>query len=212
MNLRREQYDRGYFDSAAYRGKSTSQRNRLRLSEILAHKPSGTLLEVGCGRGDFLALASTRFDVEGLDASQYAIEHAAPEVRGRIRKASVEEPLQLETSYDVIVALNVLEHLKTPGGVLARLIQHLAPGGVLFGSVPHNDQLLGKIHTRITNFFDRTHCSTFAPSAWLSLFQEAGFRKISFFGETMLGPHFASYVRSAVWRLVSLNMVFLCHR
>jgi 2-polyprenyl-3-methyl-5-hydroxy-6-metoxy-1,4-benzoquinol methylase len=212
MRLLRDRYDTSYFNSPAYQGRPNSQRNRLRLREILAHKTGGRLLEIGCGRGEFLVLAATKFDVEGLEASEFAVMQAHAAVRDRISRGNVEEEGTLNHLYDVIVALNVLEHLRSPARVLVRLMRHLAPGGVLFGSVPHNDQLVGRAHTRVTNFFDRTHRSTFAPVTWRRLFQEAGFRRINFFGEAMLGPQLATYVRSVFWEIVALNLVFVCKR
>jgi len=212
MRIRRRTYDRKYYDSPFYRASSNSQRNRLRLKEILSHKPAGRLLEIGCGRGEFLALAASRFVVEGIDHSEFAVKDAHPAVRARIRRASVEDGAFANGSYDVIVALNVLEHLPNPHGVLAGIYQHLAPDGMLFGSVPHNDRWIGRIHTSLTNYFDKTHCSTHAPRQWRRLFEQAGFRAIEFFGEVMIGPGLAIYLRRPYWRDLSFNLVFECQR
>jgi 2-polyprenyl-3-methyl-5-hydroxy-6-metoxy-1,4-benzoquinol methylase len=39
--------------------------------------------------------------------------------------------------YDVIVAFEVIEHVKDPEALMTRFVQHLKPGGILVFSVPH---------------------------------------------------------------------------
>lgn len=211
MRLTRDKYDRLYYDSPFFRTTPDSQRNRLRLNEILAHKAGGKLLEVGCGRGDFLTLAAARFQVEGIDDSEYAVSQAHPTVRANVSKVDIEDQFP-DGYYDVIVAFNVLEHLKAPDLAIQKIHQRLAPCGMVFGSVPHNAHLVGSVYTWITNYFDKTHCSTYAPDHWHKLFQEAGFSEIRLFGEVALGPNMAIYIQSAYWRNILLNLMFECRK
>ncbi len=53
------------------------------MEEILAHKQSGRLLEIGFGQGDFLELAQGHFDVEGMDISKYAVKTIEDDLKGR---------------------------------------------------------------------------------------------------------------------------------
>ncbi len=208
MRLRRTAYDENYH-SPVYRSKPDSQRNQLRLREITKHKSGGKLLDVGCGRGDFLIMAESRYNVHGVDRGGYASDSELIKIRARIKRINIEED-DLEGEFDVITVFNVLEHLVDPASVIQKLIRHLAPRGLLFGSVPHNDQMVGRLHTTLTNFFDKTHLSTFAPSVWLRFFKEAGFQEVQFFGEVMAGAGTAAYIRKPWWKYLAFNLIFAC--
>jgi 2-polyprenyl-3-methyl-5-hydroxy-6-metoxy-1,4-benzoquinol methylase len=210
--MRRKQYDRDYYETLVYRGIPHSQRNRNRLQEILAHKQGGKLLEIGCGKGEFLKLAEGYFDVEGMDISKHAIASLKCFFGEKVTGGNVEEKNLASDHYDVIVAFNVLEHLKQPNKVVGKIYHGLTKGGIAIGSVPHNSGLIGRVHTAITNLFDRTHCSTYPPHHWRASFRETGFRKIHFLGEVMLGRNFSIYIRNRFWRHVSFNLMFLCQK
>jgi 2-polyprenyl-3-methyl-5-hydroxy-6-metoxy-1,4-benzoquinol methylase len=212
MKVVRKKYDRSYYDALIHREIPNSSRNRNRLRAVLARKREGKLLEIGCGKGEFLKLAQKHFDVEGMDTSRYAI--AA--VRGFLGKKARREDVELATlmpeHYDVIAIFNVLEHLKRPGQVIDKIYHGLAKRGIVIGSVPNNAGLIGKLHTALANLCDRTHCSTHPPHHWLSLFRKSGFRKIQFFGEIMVGKNTNMYIRRKFWKHTSFNLMFICEK
>lgn len=205
----RSSYNRAYFESVLFRTKATSQRSRKRLGLILAARPSGELLEIGCGKGHLLQLASPHFTISGLELSEEAAHGLDPSFRERITIADVESYALPPAQYDVILAFNVLEHLRDPAGVLRRIAQALKPGGVLVGSVPLNHSLVGRLHTALTNVFDRTHCSTLRLGEWRREFAAAGFVRQDLFGEIQTGPNHAAYIRNALWPHLGLNLMFV---
>ncbi len=212
MSTGKKQYDKDHDETPAYREIPNSRRNRNRLQEILAHKQGGKLLEIGCGKGEFLKLAERYFDVEGMDISKHAIASIKPFLRKKVKRGNIEEENLAPDHYDVIVVFNVLEHLRQPGKVIEKIYHSLTKGGIVIGSVPHNSGLIGRVHTAITNLLDRTHCSTYPPHHWRASFRETGFRKIHFFGEVMLGRNFTLYIRNEYWKYVSFNLMFLCKK
>lgn len=207
--MRRKAYDRSYFDSILFRTKAASQRNHKRLQLVLACRPSGALLEIGCGKGHLMQVAGFHYDVEGLEVSEHATRDMEADLRRRIRIGDVEHISLPEDRYDVVVAFNVLEHLTSPATVLTRLALALKPDGVLVGSVPLNHSLIGRAHTALTNVFDRTHCSTLTLAQWRRVFAGAGFPDQELFGEIQAGPNRAVYVRGPLWPHVSLNLMFV---
>ena len=187
-------------------------RNENRLREILAHRPGGRLLEIGCGKGAFLRLAERCFDVFGIDVSRYAVGCLRPHLGARVRVGDVEQEELDADSYDVIAAFNVLEHLKEPGAVIDRMYRGLREQGILIGSVPNKSGPVGRVHTAFANLIDTTHCSTYPPQRWRALFREAGFARVRFFGEVMLGRKWSVYVHNRLWSYISFNLMFVCQR
>ena len=192
-----------------YVEKNDSQRNKYRLKEILKHKTSGTLLEIGCAQGGFLKLAKEHFDVEGIDVSEFAVNCAKKDHNvwvGDIQKIKLEE-----NKYDVIVIFNVLEHLKNPSLAIANIYSALKKGGIVIGSMPNKAGVVGRVFTHIGNYIDKTHCSTYTPKKWERLFKKEDFN-VYFFGELMASRNNSKYVKGKHWKHFSFNLMFLCKK
>jgi SAM-dependent methyltransferase len=97
----------------------------------LIRPPRGALLDVGAGRGRFVATArAAGWDARGIEPSpRAAAAHVEP--------VAVEDAAFAPASFDAITAWHVLEHLDDPGAALARLRGWLRPGGTLLVGVPN---------------------------------------------------------------------------
>lgn len=210
MTIVRRTYDHGYFRTRMHRTHPDSQRNRKRLQLILTHQQQGRLLEIGPGTGEFLHLAARRFEIEGIEISADAVKAAPPDLREKLWVGNIEHDSLCANCYQIVAAFNVLEHLRNPQVAVNQVRHALAPGGWFVGSMPCNSGHIGRLYTRTTNFFDRTHCSTLEPGQWKAIFQKAGFAHITFFGEIPLGPRHCLYVRTRNWSNISANLMFAC--
>jgi SAM-dependent methyltransferase len=105
---------------------------------LLRHAVTGTenrILDVGAGTGA-TSLALRRFGrVLGIDLSPEAMEIARD--RGLTVARMDATALALpDASFDVVVALDVLEHLEDDAACVRELVRVLRPGGVLLVTVP----------------------------------------------------------------------------
>ena len=212
MNVLRREYTSSYFDNWLLSEWQNSPRNRNRLKLLLKAKNCGKLLEIGCGKGRFLKLANKYFDIEGIDISAFAIHSIECLSSELIKIKNIEEDTILSNNYDVIAAFNLLEHLGKPSNVIYNIYNGLKERGVFVGSVPNNFGAIGGPFTSLTNFIDKTHCSTYSPSHWHRLFDRAGFKEIIFFGELLAGPNINFFIRNKAWKYLAFNLVFLCEK
>jgi 2-polyprenyl-3-methyl-5-hydroxy-6-metoxy-1,4-benzoquinol methylase len=108
-------------------------------SDILPFIPAETIevLEVGCGRGVTGRLLQERLGcrVTGVELNPVVAREAARHLH-RVLQGDV-QTLDLEGRYDVIIALELVEHLVDSESFLARVRELLAPGGRAIFSIPN---------------------------------------------------------------------------
>jgi len=94
---------------------------------------SGTLLEIGCSSGYQLVEFARRGDFEtcGVDIDRTAVIHAKEELGLRVLDGSIQEAELPDSSIDLVILFNVLEHLPKPVDVLREIKRILKPGGYL---------------------------------------------------------------------------------
>jgi SAM-dependent methyltransferase len=133
--------------------------------------PGKRILDLGCRYG-----ALTRFylpgnEVVGLDVDRGALAIAAG--RGiETCWADVEQQLPFdEDEFDVVVAGELLEHIREPAALLREAARVLRPGGMLVGSVPNGFRLKNRLRFLIGTAPEDnpTHLHLFSPQALLAL-------------------------------------------
>jgi 2-polyprenyl-3-methyl-5-hydroxy-6-metoxy-1,4-benzoquinol methylase len=177
---------------------------------FLGHVRDKTILDLGCGIGYFASLCVD------LGASVVACDFAesmvscALERYGRkflIVRSSAEEPPFASGRFDVVLALDVIEHLYHPEHMLRSVKRLLKPGGRLIittdrtgfriGSLPDYPLLLANRLLRKLGFAHRrskyetplcTHVCEYSVKELVDLVRAAGFR---------LGDHDTFPVRAA---------------
>ncbi|HEX8967068.1 MAG TPA: class I SAM-dependent methyltransferase [Chloroflexota bacterium] len=115
-----------------------------RLRELLARRPAGRLLDVGCYDGQFITTVVDDDRVVGLDVSAAAL--AAARGRGlRPVRAQVEAPLPFRpATFSTVVAAEMIEHVFDTQAVLQELARVLEPNGWLALTTPNLVALSGR--------------------------------------------------------------------
>jgi SAM-dependent methyltransferase len=134
-------YDNSYFQGkqkdgySDYPGSELVLRKEFRKSirKLLEFtNPGGRLLEIGSAYGFFLLEAVKYFEATGLEISEVASAYARGRGLNIINSTINEEILSTTGKFDVLVLLDVIEHLQDPYNNLKLLISHLRPGGIIF--------------------------------------------------------------------------------
>jgi 2-polyprenyl-3-methyl-5-hydroxy-6-metoxy-1,4-benzoquinol methylase len=121
------------------------------VEEIAALLPVDSYLDAGCGDGRFLAaLAGTGhvptrvvgIDIAEtiLDTARRAAEHAG--VSAELQRANLERLPFGDGEFDLVVSVQVLEHLLDPSAGVRELARALRPGGVLLLSTDNGRNLI----------------------------------------------------------------------
>lgn len=157
-----------------------------KLWETFGRKTAGApveILDVGCGAGDTLKYLSTWGEAWGVDSSEEALAacRALGLPGGRLIQARAERLAALGSrTFDLIVVLEVMEHLADPVPALREIQKHLKPNGLLIATAPadpklwserdvrlhhykryRRDELAGEIARSGLNILKSTHCNAF---------------------------------------------------
>ena len=150
--------------------------NRIRLREIRDLTP-GRLLDVGSGKGRFLAAArDAGWQVVGVEYARSSAEAAMATYGVEVVSGDFLE-VPISGRFDVVTMWHVLEHLPDPGAAIARATSMLRPGGRLVVSVPNIDSLQARLGGDSWFHLDSSrHLFHFSPRSLSALISSQGFR------------------------------------
>lgn len=107
--------------------------------------PGRRVLDLGCRDGALTQAYLAGNDVVGVDADREALAEAA-KLGIETHWADLDQPLDFpDASFDVVVAGELLEHLRDPHRLVAGIRRLLRPGGTFVASVPNAYRLKGRL-------------------------------------------------------------------
>jgi SAM-dependent methyltransferase len=116
-----------------YRSKIKLFTQGLREIKRAAGGRPGRLLDIGCGHGYFMKLASEwGWETEGVEISEAAREYAKQKFGFNVYGRPVGELSLPEGSYDVVTLWGVLDVLPDPLAELKEIYRILKPGGIIY--------------------------------------------------------------------------------
>jgi ubiquinone/menaquinone biosynthesis C-methylase UbiE len=155
--------------------------------------PKGAkILEVGCGAGYFLKWLEKEYNVAGIDISVDALEIAKRNLKQASLYLGSAEDLPFENnSFSVVIAFDLIEHLKKPSKFFAEAYRVLLPRGFLLISTPNPESFGSKVKGRKIEFKnlpyekriyewygwrDDTHINIKSKRDWREIMQKVGFK------------------------------------
>jgi SAM-dependent methyltransferase len=147
------------------------------------------VFDLGCGNGSVAHHLSRRYEVMGIDASQSGIteaNRAYPNLRLELGSA-YDDLAARYGRFDVVVSLEVVEHLFDPRLYARRVLDLVRPGGSLILSTPYHGYVKnlvlavsGRVDSHYNPLWDGGHIKFWSVKTLTALLQEAGFTDISF--------------------------------
>lgn len=163
------------------------QNIRVEIVPLLSGKYPAAL-EIGCGYGDTLCYLKKKGYVDwvaGIELNPEAAKNSSERLDFFLEGDVQSIPLPFEdNSIDLILCLDVLEHLVDPWSVLRKLHNLLKPGGVIICSIPNVRNfrvllplvIMGNWKYQKYGILDKTHLRFFTKKSSIQLIKHAGFK------------------------------------
>ncbi|MEW6418480.1 MAG: class I SAM-dependent methyltransferase [Nitrospirota bacterium] len=146
----------------------------------------GRLLDIGCGTGIFLKIASFFYESIGFDISRCATELAVKNLGVKAICGTIFDIDFRSQLFDVITMWDVIEHLKDPNNYIEKVSQIIRPGGLLVLSTGNIKSLMFRIQKKNWHLLTPPqHLFYFSPQTISVLLKNHGFKiiKISYNGQ-----------------------------
>jgi SAM-dependent methyltransferase len=158
--------------------------------------PESTLLDIGCGYGYLLARFRGRYRLCGIDLSVQAAQRALGSLPDcLVLQADVQRSLPFKRPFDVVLAVNVIEHLPDPAAGIRSIREALAPGGLCVIHLPTINGPVSRLIYRFAYAADPTHVYRPSGAEVRHLFEATGFETV----EDSFAPHTPWLLSTAGW-------------
>jgi ubiquinone/menaquinone biosynthesis C-methylase UbiE len=154
------------------------------------------VLEVSCGNAEITWRLSRIFNVTVVDISEWACEQA----KVKTKKTSVvcadacSMPFKNNT-FDGVIALSVLEHIKEVDKAIEEIKRVIASNGVLIVEVPNLESIGIKFKKeKWCGYRDTSHVSLLTQIEWIEKFRRNGFEIIDKFGNGLWDIPYFKYI------------------
>lgn len=171
-----------------HRGSSDAITKRLSvyipvLKEFKKFRSNARLIDLGCGRGEFLQITSgLLIDSFGIDTNEEMLA-SAKQLDLRVKKTDALEFLSSEkdNSFDILTAFHLAEHFKLSKfeKLVNEIKRVLRPGGLIILETPNPENVI----VSTCNFYmDMTHVRPLPPQLLEFIFKNLKFNYINLWG------------------------------
>ena len=161
-----------------------------------------SVVDIGCGYGWLLDYFDTAKRVCGSDISEHAIEVARKRSPSReFKVADIQTGVAFDNKFDLVLAINVIEHLPNPATGIKAICDALKPGGITLVHLPTINNAFNKWEYKYLYDSDPTHIYRPKGSEIRKMFEENGLKTMR---DSFL-PHFPAWLT----RLIPIHPAYL---
>ena len=145
---------------------------------------TGNILDIGCGKGNFLQTFNSLFpdwNLYGIESSTSSLSIAKNNLSNSIFYEGIYDKNLFDKKFDFIVALNVLEHIEDPKLFLENIFDDLNENGLVCFDVPN-------FKVNPIDVFIYDHLTHFTSETLVNLLQNVGFEILKFVENTNQVP------------------------
>lgn len=158
------------------------------------------LLDIGCGEGSFLYLASKKgFQVSGIDIDPRAVQTAKLKFKLKDIKVADFSKLNQKTRFDYITLFETLEHTADPKGLLSKIAKVISVRGYIYISVPSVERQPQLFDPEAD--FPPHHLTLWTKKSLKILLTKSGFNQIEIIERPLSGEDLQVHL---IWRIKRL--------
>lgn len=137
-----------------------------------------SLLEIGSGSGFLMTFLESEYPQAKLTGIEYD-ERLIPVIKSKVQRAKIiqgnAEEISFENeTFDIIVSLQVIEHLYQPELMLIAAKKYLRPNGTLIFTTPNPEGLGARIMKTDWHGYRDDHVSLKTTAEWRSMAEKCG--------------------------------------
>lgn len=168
---------KGLINGLYQRVRKITLKRKLKLVNSVSGKAQGTLLDLGCGTGEFLDTCKQNgWKVQGIEPSQSAKDFASKQYRLDVKEAGAWSSFA-DKSLDVITAWHVLEHVYDLAETAKQVKRMLSPTGVFVVALPNCSSADAEFYKQFWAAYDvPRHIWHFAPKHVKDFFEKQGYK------------------------------------
>lgn len=140
----------------------------LKKIEKINNKKKGKLLDVGCGRGEFVYIANKiGWDATGTEVSGSFVNYGKNNFGIDIKLGTLDDINFPAESFDVVVLNSVIQNALDPKHLLEQIHRILKTDGIIFIETANNDSLIykaGDLYYKLKGQQKTTHLSPMWPA------------------------------------------------
>jgi 2-polyprenyl-3-methyl-5-hydroxy-6-metoxy-1,4-benzoquinol methylase len=165
------------YDVTSYFSPITEQRYEALLDSLEPYRKTNKILDIGSGYGFFLEVAKRKgWEVYGTELSDKTVKVCTSKgiemLKGEITNDSFESGM-----FDVIVAIELLEHINYPKEFVKQAKRLLRPGGKVYLTTPNFNSILRYRLKEKYNIIEYpNHLCYYTKKSLVKLFSDQGFR------------------------------------
>ena len=170
------EYYSTHYDRTSYLSPVTISRYNEILDRFEPFRKTGNLLDVGAGYGFFLEIARQRgWNVHGTELTDEALDHCTAQgltmFKGELQNIDFGN-----LEFDVLISIEVIEHINNPIEYLTKMNEILRPGGTIYVTTPNfNSYLRYRLKENYNVIEYPNHLGYYTKKTLGKLFNDHGF-------------------------------------